>query len=988
MAHEEKGRGTLRRTVSGGMIAAALALLAGLAAPGTAPADTAAIIAPSDPDNPTVNSGWQAGTCYTDPPCSVATPSEFFEQAAGHPPVGFTQFIVKNEDGVVGPEEPVDELKTVRVDLPVGLTVNPQATPQCPQATFEADPATCPAGSAVGESLVTASLLGVPTPLPGPPPVVYNIIPPDGEPARFGLHLLGNDIYLRADVAWDSDYHEGFTIDVPETPFAELPLLEGGVVLKNRLVFDGTSGDGTFITTPTTCLGPAEPPFVEAYSTWLLAASLTEEEDPSYDFPGDAQPPFESRIPPGTSPKECDEIPFDPTIDAEAGTAQTDSPAGPSVTVNVPEIEDPGKEEEQGSSHVRSARASLPLGMGLNPSAANGLVACTDSQFGLGTRASVACPDASRVGAVSVETPPLPPGSLSGDVFIGQQLSRDPASGDAYRIFVTAESARYGVSARLLGKVRADPRTGRLTTTFDDVARGKAPLPGLPQVPFSAFELDFEDGPRAPLTSPATCGPHTAATELTPWSGNPDVTPEDDFSLSSAPGAGDCAATLGERPFAPGFGAAGSNPRAGKFSPFSVGLTREDGEQELKAATVDLPPGLTAKLAGLTYCPEAAISAASRRSAAEESGASSCPAGSLVGSATVHAGSGPEPLQISGKAFLAGPYDGAPLSLAIVTPAAAGPFDLGSVVARVALFVDRLTARVRAISDPIPHVFGGALLDIGSITVALDRPGFSLNPTNCSPLPVTGTVNGGGSNPEDPAAFSSVRVSAPFQVSGCDALGFRPKLFFRLFGATRRAKNPKLRAVVVARDGDANISRAVVTLPRGLILDQGNIGRVCTRVQYAAGACPKHSIYGYARAFTPLLDEPLQGPVFLRSSDNLLPDLVASLRGQFEIDLVGRTDSRKGRIRNSFDVLPDVPVSKFILTVRGGKRGILTNSRNLCPKKGGKRRRAGASAKRKRRKLRATARFFAHNGKSVRQRPKLRLPCGKKGAKRRGAGRR
>ncbi|HEX6228007.1 MAG TPA: hypothetical protein VFZ41_00935, partial [Solirubrobacterales bacterium] len=840
-----------------------------------------------------------------------------------------------------------------------------------------ADPATCPAGSAVGESFVTASLLGVPTPLPGPPPVVYNLVPPEGEPALFGLHLLGNDIFLRADVAWESDYHEGFTIDVPETPFAELPLLEGGVVLKNRLVFDGTSGDGTFITTPTTCLGPAEPPFEHAYSTWLLAASLTEEEDPSYSFPGDAEPPFESRIPPETSPKECEEIPLDATIEAEAGTAQTDSPAGPAVTVNVPEIQDPGKEEKQSSSHVRAARADLPLGMGLNPAAATGLVACTDAQFGKGTRNPVACPPASKVGDVSVETPPLPPGSLTGDIFIGQQLSRDPASGDAYRIFVTAESARYGISARLLGRVHADPQTGRLSTTFDDEARGKAPLPGLPQVPFSAFHLDFNDGPRAPLTSPATCGPHSATTELTPWSGNAAVAPGDDFSLTSAPGGGPCAASLGERPFGPGFGVETSNPRAGAFSPFSVDMTTAGGHQELKAATVDLPPGLSAKLAGLTYCPEAAIAAATVRSAAEESGASSCPGSSLVGSATVHAGSGPEPLQISGKAFLAGPYNGAPLSLAIVTPAAAGPFDFGSVVARVALFIDRRTARVRAVSDPIPHVFGGALLDIGRVTVRLDRPNFSLNPTNCSPMPVTGTINGGGSNPADPAAFSSVLVSAPFQVGGCDALGFRPKIFLRLFGARRRAKNPKLRAVVIARPGDANVSRAVATLPRGLILDQGNIGKVCTRVQYAAGACPKNSIYGFARAFTPLLDEPLQGPVILRSSDNLLPDLVASLRGQFEIDLVGRTDSVKGRIRNTFDVVPDVPVSKFILTVRGGKRGILTNSRNLCVKKKvGKGKRARKRAG-KRRKMRAFVRFFAHSGKRVKLRPKLRLPCKK-----------
>lgn len=942
---------------------AALAAV-GLLLVGASPAraDTAGIIAPSDPDNPKADSGWQAGTCTKDTPtCSVDTPEQFFEQAAGHPQKGFTQFIVKHEPPG---ETPVDELKTVRVDLPVGLSVNPGATPQCPLATFEASPLTCPAGSAVGKSFITASLLGIATPLPEAP-TVYNIVPPEGEPARFGFNLLGNNVYLRADVDWSGDYHEGFTIDVPETPFASLPLFEDGVVLKNRLVFDGRSGDGTFITTPSTCLGPAEAPFQRVYSTWLLAASVSEEEEAGYEFPADANPPFESRIPPGTSPKECGTIPFDPSVEVDPQTEETDSPSGAAVEVDLPHQTKSGGTDQE-TSHLRTATVTLPEGMGLNPSAANGLEACSDAQFGKGTRSPVACPAGSMIGTVSIDTPPLPEGPIDGNVYLGKQLSRDPTSGQEYRIFVDVESKRYGLSVRLIGNTKADPQTGQLETTFADN----------PQVPFSSFTLDFDDGPRAPLTSPPTCGPHETTSQMTPWStaegsvpageeggpsDEPPAEPTDEFTLGEAPGGGECAATLGDRPFSPGFGAHDANPQGGAFSPFAVDVARVDGDQELKGVDVKLPPGLTAKLAGVRYCPEDAIASAAANSGAAEASSSSCPDSSYVGKAEVAAGSGPEPFQIAGKAFLAGPYHGAPLSLAVVTPATAGPFDLGSVVVRVALFVDPATAQVSAVSDPIPHVFGGALLDIRSVAVTLDRRQFSLNPTNCAQMSVDATLHGGGSNPLDPGAFTSFPASVPFQVQGCDRLDFRPKLFMRVFGGTRRGKSPKLRATLIARGGDANIARSAVTLPRPFFLRQSSIAKVCTRVQFAARECPAKSVYGFATAETPLLDAPLKGPVYLRSSDNLLPDLVVALHGQVEIDLDGRIDQVKRRMRTTFDVVPDVPVAKFSLTVRGGRKGLLENSTNLCA-----------------RKYKVIAKFTAQNGKKANQKPKLRTPCKKK----------
>lgn len=961
------GRGASMRTVIGGVL---LALGLTFCVP-TAVADTTGIIAPSDPENPTVNSGWQAGTCTKDVPgtaeqCSVDTPDQFFENAAGHPQVGFTQFIVKNKPGVVGPEEPVGSLKTVRVDLPVGLSVNPQATDQCSQSDFEGNPTVLCAGAAVGTSYVTGSVLGVPSPVPLTA-TVYNVEPPFGEPARFGFNLAGNNIYLRADVAWDSNYHEGFTIDVPPVPLIE------GLILKNRLVFEGRAGDGTFITTPSTCFDPEQPPHEHVYSTYLLASSITEEAGPGYTFPQSANPPFESPLPEGKMPIDCPGIPYKPSLGVDPGTTQTDSPAGPKVNVDVPHILGGSSRE---SSQTKQAKVTLPLGMGINPSAASGgLQTCTDAQFGKGTKKQLACPAASKIGVVSIDTPPLPDGSLNGTVYVGQQLSRDPASGNEYRIFVDVESARYGISARLIGNVSADPQTGQLTTTFDDKQ-----FDGLPQVPFSSFRLDFDDGPTAVLTSPGSCGPNATTSVMTPWSGNAPATPSAGFTLSTAPGGGACAKTLAGRPFAPGFGAGTANRKAGSFSPVHMNITRSDGSQELKGVDVKLPPGLTAKLAGVRYCPGRVLAAAATISGADEAAHSSCPNASLIGKADIAAGSGSSPIHIQGKVFLAGRYKGAPISLAVVTPATAGPFDLGTVVVRVALFVDPRTAQVRAVSDPIPHVYGGATLDVRSVAVRIDRHNFSLNPTNCSPFAFAGSLLGGGANPVDPAVFSSTAVSAPFQADGCEKLGFRPKLFLRLFGATRRAKNPKLRAVLQPRSGDANLARAATILPRSLILDQGNLSKVCTRVQFAANDCPKNSIYGYARAFSPLLDGPLKGPVYLRSSDNVLPDLVSDLHGQVEIELDSRTDSVHGRIRNIFDVTPDVPVSKFILTLRGGRKGLLVNSRNQCP-----RRRAhgerdkGAQASRSRGRgtgQRVIVRLKAQNGKKRNMRPRLRVPCG------------
>lgn len=911
---------------------------------------------------PDASDGWQAGTCNT-PTCAPDSPkAEFYETAAGHPPFGITQFIVRHKTELLH-EEPEVDMKTLRVDLPVGLSVNPGAVPQCDAA----HPKECPPNTKVGESIVTVS-----PELPIVPPVpitaaVYNLKPKQGQPARFGftvepvpdLPLLPpSDIYLEADVAYESDFHEGFTIQVPKVDSVKL--------LKNRLIFNGRAGSaatGYFLTNPSTCFQPSGT-FEHTYSTYARADSV---QNPDPSFPN-GSPFVEAKLPPGTSPKGCNSIPFKPSLATNPGTDKVDSPAGLTTEVKLP-IEPSATGQE--TSTMRTARVTLPAGMGLNPSAANGLEACTDAQFGKGTRNPVACPPASKIGTVSVATPPLPEGPLTGNIYVGEQKSRNPESGEEFRIFVAAESARYGISVRLVGNVIANAKTGQLTAVFDEPAKavtrgGNADnLPqGLPQVPFTSFRLSIDGGPKAALSSPPTCGPNTTTSQLTPWSGNADATPSAKFDLASLPGGGACPKSMGERPFAPGFKAAPKTDAVKTFTPFSAQINRPPGQQELKGLDLTLPEGATAKLKGVPYCPKDAIEKTEQRSGAAEKKNAACPKESKVGVAIVQAGTGPDPLKIEGDAYLAGRYKGAPLSLLVVTPALAGPFDLGTVVVRVPLFLDPETAQVHPKTDDIPDVFGGTKLDIRSVFLNLNREDFTLNGTNCRKAATAGVINGGGANPLDPGSYSAFKVSEPARGTGCKKLKFRPKLNIRLFGKTQRAKHPKLRAVLKARGKDANIRKASVALPHALFLDQASLATVCTRVQFAEEKCPKRSIYGKARAFTPLLGKPLEGPVYLRSSNNTLPDMVAHLEGQVDIDLVGRIDSFKGGIRTTFGRVPDVPVTKFVMTLPGGKKGLLVNSTNLCAKP-----------------VRAIIRIKAQNGKKLNRKPKLKTPC--KGKRRR-----
>jgi hypothetical protein len=983
-----------RNIVMKRLIGAVLVLAVGsLFTAAAALADTTDIIEPQSTPFPTKQDGWQAGTCKEELPepgaevCSPETPSQFYRQAAGHPPYGFTQYIIQHDEttgkvepaGITIPTSPIKEpeadreIKTLRVDLPPGLTVNPNAAPRCSLEEFEHTVGgfhvpLCANGSIVGiEKVTLVTTAGGIVPAPSPPfpsgqtlpkgtvvpPTpglsevpVYNLQPKAGEPALFGFVVASQQVvFLETDVSWQNDFHEAFTIHLPPAspPFATLKsrLVNFGVEAGNlelnaekEIVKNTTNpvGNGTFITMPTTCFDPAEWPHL--YSTWFRAESYGE---PNPTFPIGSTP-VESKVEDSAGSliqlEGCEAVPFEPGVDVSPGTNQVDSPSG--ATVNTTLKYYTAEESEIEASHLRRIEETLPEGMGINPSGANGLAACTDAQFKKGVRTYTnECPASSKVGTVEIESPPLS-APLKGDVYVGEQKSSIPASGEMFRILLEAKNEGLGIDVRLVGKVKANPESGQLTTVVDEQEQGElaGQLPeGLPQAPFTSVKLHF-DGAKATLTTPPTCADAETTGTMEPWA-RPGTSEHasSKFTLSSIPGGGTCPTTLGGRPFAPKYEAKTSNTKGGSYTNFRVHIGRSDGQQELKGIDVTLPEGLTGNLSGIPYCSDAAIAAAAANSGAAEKAHPSCPSDSRVGSAETQSGTGSHPITIGGDAYLAGPYKGAPLSLVVITPATAGPFDLGTVVVRVALFVDPITTQVRSVADVLPHVFGGVRLDIRSITVNLDRKKFMLNPTNCEPKQVAGTLSGGGSDPTNPSAFSSYAVSEPFQATNCKRLKFRPKLFTRLFGShksTHRTGHPKFRAILEARKGDANIARSAVILSNSVILDQSHIRTVCTRVQLAAHQCPKAAIYGNAKAMSPLLDGQLKGPVYMVSSEHKLPDLVADLRGQVNIQLHGVISTKRGGIKTVFFPVPDVPVKKFILTMKGGNRGLLVNSKNLC----------------------------------------------------------
>jgi hypothetical protein len=852
-------------------------------------------------------------------------------QAGAHPDIttGFTLNTALDPYGNIVPDE---DLRDVKVQWPAGLLGNPNAIPVCPHNLFSSD--LCPTETQVGIARVQSSIgAGIPAGEGLFP--VFNLAAVAGVPAELGFRFGRNNVTVTTALRATGNYEVTATIEnipggvllfgssitlwgIPAASSHDSLRFRAGVTIpgdENGNPIPVSTDPKPFITSPATC----------------GATTLAHLEVDSWQHPGvwDAA---DALMP---TPTGCDKLNFNPSFTAQPAAITADTPTGLSVNFSFAQDENPNR---LSTSPLKTARVVFPEGVSVNQSSADGLQACSDAQLALKSDVPLACPDASKLGSVTATSPLLDKG-LSGNVYLRTQNADDPESGQMLRLALVIENPERGISIRLPGQVRANRVTGQLEAVFADN----------PQLPVETISVNLRGGNRAPLLTPPTCGTYTSKSVMTSWAA-PDepVVLSDSFQITSGPNGTPCPAPG----FDPTFLGETLTPIAGIHTPLVIDASRPDGSQPITGLSVSLPPGLLGKLAGIPYCPQASLEAAAANRGRVELAAPSCPVASRVGGVDVGAGGGTNPFHVSGNAYLAGPYRGGPLSLAVITPAVAGPFDLGTVVTRAALRLDPTTAQITAVSDPIPTILQGIPLHVRSIEVKADRPEFILNPTSCKAMSVGATLF---------APSASRDLSNRFQVGACNALGFKPKLAISLKGATRRGGFPQLTATLRARKGDANIGRASVALPHSEFLAQSHIRTICTRVQYAADQCPAASVYGHARAISPLLDQPLEGPVYLRSSDNELPDLVAALHGQIDVDLVGRIDSKNGGIRTTFATVPDAPVSKFVLKMKGGKRSLLENSRNLC-----------------RTTNKATVKLKGQNGRAADFRPVVRAAaCGK-----------
>jgi hypothetical protein len=677
-----------------------------------------------------------------------------------------------------------------------------------------------------------------------------------------------------------------------------------------------------FLTLPTTCAEALSSSF-EAFS-WEGPSALDDGFDagsrPIHDAGGNPQP-FSG----------CGSLPFHPTIAASPTTKAAQSASGLDFSLDVL---DEGltsvKPGATSASDIEKTVVTLPKGMTVNPSQAEGLEVCSEADLQRETLAAEpgeGCPQASKVGTIETESP-LVAGILKGSLFIAKPYEN--LAGDSLiAVYVVIKDPGLGVLVKQPIKVEPDPLTGQLVSTAAD----------MPQLPFSSFRLHFREGGRAPLISPPGCGTFETKAVLYPYSGGAPVESSSSFQIVSGPDGGSC--PQGAAPFHPDFEAGTVNNAAGRYSPFYMRISRKDGEQDITRLSFVLPPGVVAKIAGVPYCPEAGIARAISRTGAhggaEELADPSCPAASQIGRTQAAAGVGSQLTYVPGRLYLAGPFHGDPLSVVSVTPAVAGPYDAGTVVVRAALTLNPATGEAEldgSASDPIPHILKGIPLNVRDLRVYVDKPEFSLNATSCAEEQARATLFGGGTVLA-PAHDSPFGLQARYQAADCAALGFQPKMSIRLNGGTRRGAFPRLRAVYTPRPGDANLKSLALQFPHSEFIEQGHFRTICTRVQYAAGAghgsqCPADSIYGHVRAWSPLLDEPLAGPVFLRSSSHNLPDAIFSLHGVVDIEVVVRIDSIHGRLRATVESAPDAPVSKAIVDMQGGQRGLFVNSTNLC----------------------------------------------------------
>ena len=840
---------------------------------------------------------------------------------------------------------PDGAVKDVVADLPPGFAADPNAVPRCSDADFltvipgNLNEPNCPADTALG--IIDVPAIGV---VP-----IYNLSPPPGVASKFAFRAGGVSAAIEGGVRATGERNLVATVSnisqVEPIPGSTLTLWgnpsdpahdsERGTCLNNGGSCAASSAPRPLITLPPSCSGPLVTSF--SVDSW---------QEPGSYLPGGEPDPSDPRWVTGVSETHdnaeppnpigmtgCSRLGFNPTITAQPTSKAAQSPTGLDFGLNV---HDEGLTNPTGlaQSDIRKAVVTLPEGMTANPSLAEGLNVCSETDLARETISSApseGCPNESKIGTVEVKTPLLEE-PLTGSLFIAKPHANPFNS--LLALYFVLKNPTLGIIVKQPAEVIPDPQTGQLVTVVENI----------PQLPFSHFTLHFREGSRSPLVTPPLCGSYDAKAVLTPSAGGAPVTTTSAFQIVSGTNAGPCPAG-GIPPFAPQAITGTANNNAGNYSQFDLRITRKDGEQELTRFSMIMPPGLTGNLNGIPFCSDSAIETARHKTGAQENTEPSCPGASQIGHTLVGAGVGGVLAWAPGKVYLAGPYNGAPLSIVSVTSATVGPFDLGTVVIRFALRINPSTAQVEidsAGSDPIPHIIQGIVVNVREIHAYIDRDKFILNPTNCNPLSIQNTINGAGTNLTTPTDDLPVTLTSPFQAADCANLAFKPSFNVSTSGKTSKANGASLTvklAYPAAPQGtQANIRSVKVELPKQLPSRLTTLQKACTAAQFDANpaGCPAASVIGHARAITPILPVPLEGPAyFVSNGGEAFPNLIMVLQGYgITIDLVGDTFISKAGITSStFKTVPDQPVSSFELVLPQGPYSALTANGNLCTSK-------------------------------------------------------
>ncbi|HEY2142274.1 MAG TPA: hypothetical protein VGG98_09480 [Solirubrobacteraceae bacterium] len=839
-------------------------------------------------------------------------------QAGDHPYEVTTTIGLANEfreipSGNGGPDEihdsQVADLKDVVVDLPLGFTGSTLAAPTCTLAQLSGD--NCPPDTVVGHLLTEPNNQ---TSVDSP---IWNLVPERGVPAEFGYvdGLHGSHVFYVSVVPTSAGYVLQVTNpDIPQVYMTHITATFFG----NPAAKDETRHPQIpFFTDPSDCSGG---PLLASIhmDSWQKPGSYNADGTPNFNDPNWVGAKSQS-----PSVTGCNSLRFTPEIVAQPTTKAADTPSGLDFEIKVPQTEDVNV---LATPTMKKAVVTLPEGFTVDPSAGDGLGACTVAQIGwLGgtaknfSPAQPSCPEASKIGSLELTTP-LIPGVLTGEMFLASQ-EENPFH-TLLAAYVVVHDPVTGVLIKIAGEFLPDPRTGRITAVFDEN----------PQLPFSDLKLHFFGGPRAELATPQSCGTFTTNTELMPWSApdsGPVGTPFDSFLIDESCSFG----------FSPSFTGGSTNLQAGAYTPFVASFSRSDTDQELAGLTLSLPPGLLANLTGMPLCSDT------------DANAGTCPASTQVGSVLTGVGPGPNPLFVSGKAYLTGPYNGGPYGLAVVVPAVAGPFNFGTVVVRQSIRIDPVDAHVTDVSDPFPTIIDGIPLRLRRVDVRLERSRFTFNPSSCSKLAFNGsisgsplgaprTLNGSVGYASQPGARSD--FTTPFQVTNCATLGFKPQFKVSTQGKTSRKDGASLRAALTypnaAFGSQANIKSVKVDLPKQLPSRLTTLQKACTAAQFNTNpaGCPAASLIGHATVHTPILPFPLTGPaIFVSHGGEAFPSLTMVLQGNgVTVDLTGSTFiSKSGITSTTFRSVPDTPFSAFELTLPQGKYSALAANGNLCKSK-------------------------------------------------------